>query len=187
MDDPGSDQDIRAKMADAQGFLEALEGGNAHIGTPFEGRTEAKILALRHRSLCTRRLSTSATPIGKASAPAMSSPPPPQHLARTRANRRLFASPRSGGKPIDKRPSLAPSVALRSSTGENMAESRKGTNAITHDLGCGQNGAERIAPGTPHSQNQNTKEKTTRTGLSVNCLARSIGVTVSPSITWIAP
>src|SRR6185437_1098648 len=43
-------------------------------------------------------------------------------------------------------------------------------------------GAERIAPGTPHSQNQNTKEKTTRTGLSVNRLARSIGVTVSPSI-----
>jgi hypothetical protein len=49
VDDPGSDQDIRAKMADAQGFLEALEGGNAHIGTPFEGRTEAKILALRHQ------------------------------------------------------------------------------------------------------------------------------------------
>ena len=45
-------------------------------------------------------------------------------------------------------------------------------------------GAERIAPGTPHSQNQNTNEKTTRTGLSVNRLARSIGVTVSPSITW---
>ena len=33
-------------------------------------------------------------------------------------------------------------------------------------------GAERIAPGTPHSQNQNTKEKTTRTGLSVNRLAQ---------------
>jgi uncharacterized membrane protein len=48
-------------------------------------------------------------------------------------------------------------------------------------------GAERIAPGTPRSQNQNTKEKTTRTGLSVNRLARSIGVTVSPSITWVAP
>src|SRR5579864_6590443 len=48
-------------------------------------------------------------------------------------------------------------------------------------------GAERIAPGTPHSQNQNTKEKITRTGLSVNRLARSIGVTVSPSITWMAP
>ena len=45
-------------------------------------------------------------------------------------------------------------------------------------------GAERIAPGTPHSQNQNTKEKTTRTGLRVNRLARSIGVAVSPSITW---
>ena len=43
MDDPGSDHDIRTKMADAQGFLEALEAGNVHIGTPFEGRTEAKI------------------------------------------------------------------------------------------------------------------------------------------------
>ena len=38
-----------------------------------------------------------------------------------------------------------------------------------------------------HSQNQNTKEKTTRTGLSVDRLARSIGVTVSPSIAWMAP
>ena len=37
-------------------------------------------------------------------------------------------------------------------------------------------GAERIAPGTPHSQNQNTKDKITRTGLSVKRLARSIGV-----------
>ena len=45
-------------------------------------------------------------------------------------------------------------------------------------------GAERIAPGTPHSQNQNTKEKITNTGLRVNRLARSIGVAVSPSITW---
>ena len=47
-------------------------------------------------------------------------------------------------------------------------------------------GAERIAPGTPHSQNQNTKEKTTKTGLRVNRFARRIGVTVSPSITWMA-
>ncbi len=49
MDDPGSDHDIRTKMADAQGFLEALEGGNSHIGTPFEGRTEAKIQELRRQ------------------------------------------------------------------------------------------------------------------------------------------
>jgi len=49
VDDPDSDHDIRAKMADAQGFLEALEGGNAHIGTPSEGRTEAKIQELRRQ------------------------------------------------------------------------------------------------------------------------------------------
>jgi hypothetical protein len=49
VDDLGSDHDIRAKMADAQGFLEALEGGNAHIGTPFEGRTEAKIQELQRQ------------------------------------------------------------------------------------------------------------------------------------------
>jgi hypothetical protein len=43
-------------------------------------------------------------------------------------------------------------------------------------------GIERIAPGTPHIQNQKTSEMITRTGLRVNRLARSIGVTVSPSI-----
>ena len=37
-------------------------------------------------------------------------------------------------------------------------------------------------PGTPHIQNQKTSEVITRTGLSVNLLARSIGDTVSPSI-----
>src|SRR6478609_7464635 len=36
-------------------------------------------------------------------------------------------------------------------------------------------GTERIAPGTPHNQNQNTSELMTRTGLSVNRLATSIG------------
>jgi hypothetical protein len=49
MSDPGSDEDLRIKIADAQGFLEALEGGNIHIGTPFEGRTEAKIYDLRRQ------------------------------------------------------------------------------------------------------------------------------------------
>jgi hypothetical protein len=49
MNDPGSDEDLRIKIADAQGFLEALEGGNIHIGTPFEGRTEAKIYDLRRQ------------------------------------------------------------------------------------------------------------------------------------------
>jgi len=49
MNDPGSDEDLRTRIADAQGFLEALEGGNIHIGTPFEGRTEAKIYDLRRQ------------------------------------------------------------------------------------------------------------------------------------------
>jgi hypothetical protein len=49
VDDPGSEHFIRAKMADAQGFLEALEGGNVHIGTPFGARTEAKIQELRRQ------------------------------------------------------------------------------------------------------------------------------------------
>jgi hypothetical protein len=37
-------------------------------------------------------------------------------------------------------------------------------------------GTERIVPGIPHIQNQNTSEMTTRTRLRVNRLARSIGV-----------
>ena len=43
-------------------------------------------------------------------------------------------------------------------------------------------GIERITPGIPHIQNQKASEMMTRTGFSVNRLARSIGVTVSPSI-----
>jgi hypothetical protein len=49
MNDPDSDEDLRTRIADAQGFLEALEGGNIHIGTPFEGRTEAKVYDLRRQ------------------------------------------------------------------------------------------------------------------------------------------
>jgi len=43
-------------------------------------------------------------------------------------------------------------------------------------------GTERIAPGAPHIQNQKTSEMMTRTGLSMNRLARSIGVINWPSI-----
>jgi hypothetical protein len=43
-------------------------------------------------------------------------------------------------------------------------------------------GTARIAPGTPHIQNQKTSKRTTRKGLRVDRLARSIGVTDSPSI-----
>ena len=49
VDIPGSDQEIRAKMAEAQEFLKALESGNLHIGQPLEGRTEAKIADLRRQ------------------------------------------------------------------------------------------------------------------------------------------
>jgi hypothetical protein len=54
VDDPDSDEDLKAKIADAQGFIEALEGGNIHVGTPFEGRTEAKIFDPR-RQIATYR------------------------------------------------------------------------------------------------------------------------------------
>jgi hypothetical protein len=40
VDDLGSEHDIRAKMADAEGFLEA-GGWQRTYRTPFEGRTEA--------------------------------------------------------------------------------------------------------------------------------------------------
>ncbi len=49
VDDPGSDEDIRAKLAEANGFLKALESGNLHIGAPFENRTEAKIYDLKRQ------------------------------------------------------------------------------------------------------------------------------------------
>jgi hypothetical protein len=43
-------------------------------------------------------------------------------------------------------------------------------------------GIERITPGIPHIQNQKTSEVMTSTGFRVNRLAKSNGVTVSPSI-----
>src|SRR4029079_18423375 len=38
-------------------------------------------------------------------------------------------------------------------------------------------GTDRIAPGAPHIQNQNTRDTITKTGLRVKRLARSMGVT----------
>jgi hypothetical protein len=49
VDDPGGDEDIKAKMAEANEFLKALESGNLHIGAPFEGRTDAKIYDLKRQ------------------------------------------------------------------------------------------------------------------------------------------
>lgn len=42
-----SDEDIKAKIAENQVFLDELESGRVHIGHPAEGRTEAKIAQLR--------------------------------------------------------------------------------------------------------------------------------------------
>jgi hypothetical protein len=47
--DPDSDEAIKAKIAECQTFLEALESGNLHIGAPFEGRTEARIDDLKRK------------------------------------------------------------------------------------------------------------------------------------------
>jgi hypothetical protein len=41
--------EIKAKLAEAQEWLAALEKGDMHIGAPFEGRTEAKIHELRRQ------------------------------------------------------------------------------------------------------------------------------------------
>jgi hypothetical protein len=46
-------------------------------------------------------------------------------------------------------------------------------------------GTAKIAPGTPHIQNQNTSDKMTSTGFSVKCRASSMGVSASPSRRWI--
>ena len=47
-------------------------------------------------------------------------------------------------------------------------------------------GTDNIAPGTPHIQNQKTRDTITKTGLSVKRLASSIGVIVSPSLRGMA-
>jgi ATP phosphoribosyltransferase len=44
----GNDE-IRAKLVEAQEMLEAMQSGKLHIGLPFEGRTEAKIYDLRRQ------------------------------------------------------------------------------------------------------------------------------------------
>jgi hypothetical protein len=40
---------IKAKVAELQEMLGALQSGHLHIGEPFEGRTEAKIADLRRQ------------------------------------------------------------------------------------------------------------------------------------------
>jgi len=41
--------DIIAELAEAREFLAVLESGSVHIGSPFEGRTEAKIFDLNRQ------------------------------------------------------------------------------------------------------------------------------------------
>ena len=43
------DEQNEIKLAEARQMLEALESGNLHVGSPFEGRTEAKIADLRRK------------------------------------------------------------------------------------------------------------------------------------------
>ena len=55
-----TDDDIKAKLAEAEEFLEGLRSGKLHIGRPFEGRTEAKMADLQrqiamYRSILDRR------------------------------------------------------------------------------------------------------------------------------------
>ena len=46
---PLSDEDIKARLAEDEDFLTALQSGNIHIGHPSEGPTEAKIADLRRQ------------------------------------------------------------------------------------------------------------------------------------------
>ena len=46
---PLSDEDIKARLAEDEDFLTALQSGNPHIGHSSEGRTEAKIANLRRQ------------------------------------------------------------------------------------------------------------------------------------------
>jgi hypothetical protein len=43
------EEDIEAKIAEAQEFLAALESDDLHIGALFEGRTDAKMHDLRRQ------------------------------------------------------------------------------------------------------------------------------------------
>jgi hypothetical protein len=48
--DDDSDEALRAKIAENEKFIEALESGGAHIGLPYEGRSEAKVLDLKRQN-----------------------------------------------------------------------------------------------------------------------------------------
>jgi hypothetical protein len=46
---PLSDEDIKARLAEDEDFLTALQNGNLDIGHPSEGRTEAKMAELQRQ------------------------------------------------------------------------------------------------------------------------------------------
>lgn len=46
---PLSDEDIKARLAEDEDFLTALQSGKLHIGHPPGGRTEAKIADLQRQ------------------------------------------------------------------------------------------------------------------------------------------
>jgi hypothetical protein len=65
---PLSDEDIKARLAEDEDFLTALQNGNLNIGDPSEGRTEAKIADLQRqiaiwRSLLVKRRADRAGPM----------------------------------------------------------------------------------------------------------------------------
>jgi hypothetical protein len=66
-----------------------------------------------------------------------------------------------------------------------MAKRRHNLNMMHTIFITANNGVESSAPGMPHSQSQNISDEITTTGLRVKRRARSMGVIVSFSRTWI--
>ena len=65
-----------------------------------------------------------------------------------------------------------------------MTERPQRTQIVADDLGDRQHRHRQDRAGTPHIQYQNISARITATGLMVKRRASSIGVTISPSMTW---
>jgi hypothetical protein len=48
--DDDSDEALKAKIAENEKFIEALDSGEVHIGLPYEGRSEDKVLDLKRQN-----------------------------------------------------------------------------------------------------------------------------------------
>jgi hypothetical protein len=81
-------------------------------------------------------------------------------------------------------PSLSRFLRRRSGA-KQMAKRRHNLNMMHTIFITANNGVESSAPGMPHSQSQNISDEITTTGLRVKRRARSMGVIVSFSRTWI--